>query len=110
MAVEYDGVELAAPSARRSWSLLASLALAPGPRPRGELASRFWPDVLDSSARASLRSAIWALRRALGPAAERHLLVDRDCVGLVDGPELWVDAAEFDELVRAGRVRQAVEL
>ncbi|HWF74294.1 MAG TPA: hypothetical protein VG186_13175 [Solirubrobacteraceae bacterium] len=43
---------------------------------RAELASRFWPDVLDQSARASLRSAVWALRRRLGEA----LVVDRERV------------------------------
>jgi DNA-binding SARP family transcriptional activator len=110
MAVECDGEELAAPSARRAWSLLARLALAPGPQPRGDLASRFWPDVLDTSARASLRSAVWSLRRSLGPSAEQYLIVDRNCVGLAPTPELWVDAVEFDELVNAGRQREAVEL
>lgn len=110
MAVACDGEELAAPSARRAWSLLAHLALAPGPQPRGDLASRFWPDVLDSSARASLRSAVWSLRRSLGPAAERHLIVDRNCVGLAPAPELWVDAVEFEELLQTGRRREAVEL
>src|ERR1700727_551106 len=110
MAVERDGTEVAAPSARRAWSLLAYLALSPGPQPRGDLAAHFWPDVLDSSARASLRSAVWSLRRALGPAAEPHLIVDRNCVGLVPGPELWVDANAFDTLVAAGREREAVDL
>ena len=41
----------------------------PGPQPRGRLAARFWPDVLDESARASLRVALTELRQALGPAA-----------------------------------------
>jgi DNA-binding SARP family transcriptional activator len=110
MAVECDGVELAAPSARRAWSLLAYLALSPGPQSRGDLAAHFWPDVLDSSARASLRSAVWSLRRALGPPAEPYLIVDRNCVGLAPGPELWVDAHAFDTLLQAGREREAVEL
>ncbi len=110
MAVECDGQELAAPSARRAWSLLAYLALSPGLQPRGELAAHFWPDVLDSSARASLRSAVWSLRRALGPGAEQYLIVDRNCVGLIAGPELWVDVAAFETLVRSGREREAVEL
>ena len=110
MAVECDGEELTAPGARRAWSLLAYLALAPGAHPRGEVSSRFWPDVLDSSARASLRSAVWSLRRALGPAAQGHLIVDRNCVGLDPDGELWVDAVEFDEWLRAGRTREAVEL
>src|SRR3954468_236013 len=63
--------------------LLAWLALHPGPHPRLELAMRFWPDVLETSARASLRTTLHELRRALGDAAE-HLAVDRERVGLVD--------------------------
>ena len=110
MAVDCDGEELAAPAARRAWSLFAYLALAPGPHPRAELAVRFWPDVLDSSARASLRSAVWALRRNLAPHAERHLIVDRDSVGLAPTPELWVDAVEFDRRLAAGQAEAAVEL
>lgn len=110
MAVECDGAELAAPSARRAWSLLAYLALSPGTQPRGDLAAHFWPDVLDSSARASLRSAVWSLRRALGPVAEPYLIVDRNRVGLAPGPELWVDVHAFDTLVQAGHEREAVEL
>ncbi len=110
IAVECDGQEIAAPSARRAWALLAYLALSPGPRPRGEIAARFWPDVLDASARASLRSAVWSLRRALGDAGARFVIVDRNSVGLAPGPELWVDAVAFDELARAGREREAVEL
>jgi DNA-binding SARP family transcriptional activator len=110
MAVKLDGEELAAPSARRAWSLLAYLALSPGPQPRAKLASSFWPDVLDSSARASLRSAVWSLRRALGPTAERYLLVDRNHVGLMHGPDVWVDVAAFALLLDAGREREAAEL
>jgi DNA-binding SARP family transcriptional activator len=110
MAVECDGVELAAPSAQRAWSLLAYLALSPGPRPRAGLAAHFWPDVLDSSARASLRSAVWSLRRTLGPIAEQYLVVDRNCVGLAPSPELWVDLDAFNTLAEAGREREAVEL
>jgi DNA-binding SARP family transcriptional activator len=108
MTVECDGEQLAAPSGRRAWSLLAYLALSPGPHPRSEIASRFWPDVLDSSARASLRSAVWSLRRTLGAHADR-LRVDRNSVGL-DGAGLWVDAVAFRELLDAGRERDAVEL
>jgi DNA-binding SARP family transcriptional activator len=110
MAVECDGAELSAPGARRAWSLLAYLALYPGPQPRSDLAAHFWPDVLDSSARASLRSAVWSLRRALGPTAEPYLVVDRNCVGLAPGPQLWVDVDAFDTLARSGREREAVKL
>ena len=50
------------------------------------LAARFWPDVLDESARASLRVALTELRQALGPAAG-YLVATRETVAL-DGPDL----------------------
>jgi DNA-binding SARP family transcriptional activator/tetratricopeptide (TPR) repeat protein len=109
MGVARDGVELPAPASRRAWSLLAYLALRPGPQSRGELAARFWPDVLDSSARASLRSAVWSLRKALGPGAEEILIAGRDDVALSDA-ELWVDARAFTELIEQGRDNDAVAL
>jgi DNA-binding SARP family transcriptional activator len=111
MAVECDGQQLPAPASRRAWSLLAYLALHPGPQPRGELAARFWPDVLDSSARASLRSAIWALRRTLEPFAPDLLVAGREEVGLsAREGELWIDALAFGALLEQGREREAVEL
>jgi DNA-binding SARP family transcriptional activator/tetratricopeptide (TPR) repeat protein len=110
MAVERDGQQLPVPASRRAWSLLAYLALHPGPQPRGELAARFWPDVLDASARASLRSAIWALRRTLEPFAPGLLLASREDVGLLEEAEVRVDALAFAELLVEGRDREAVEL
>ena len=65
LRAEVDGRVVGPPPSRRAWGLLAWLALHPGEHPRGAVAARFWPDVLDSSARASLRSAVWALRRAV---------------------------------------------
>ena len=70
-----------------------------------ELAATFWPDVLDQSARASLRSALWVLRRRLGDA----LAVDGERVGLRDEPGLWVDVREFERLA-AGDPAAALEL
>lgn len=95
LEVELDGSRLDCSPSQRPWSLFAYLALAPRGASRAELASRFWPDVLDQSARASLRSALWSLRRQLGD----WLLVDRERVALPDGPQVWVDAREFDLLV-----------
>lgn len=107
--LELDGSRLALPESRRAWSLLAWLALYPGMHARGPLAARFWPNVLDSSARASLRSAIWSLRRALGPAGERVLRASREEVGF-DPRELRTDVADFRRLVREGRLEEAVAL
>ena len=59
LEAEVDGDAVEPPPSRRAWSLLGWLALHPGEHPRGAVAARFWPDVLDASARASLRSAAW---------------------------------------------------
>src|SRR5262245_48616933 len=109
MRVEWDGVPIEAPPSRRAWALLAWLALHPGEHARNQVAARFWPDVLDSSARASLRSAVWALRRALG-AAESSLRTTGRGIALADEQGLWVDAREFEVLRRAGELEEAVEL
>ena len=62
LRVRLGGTQAELPASRRARALLAWLALHPGRHPRSRLAGLFWPDVLDASARASLRSAIWALR------------------------------------------------
>src|SRR5256885_2442140 len=107
MSVEADGTRLSPPESRRAWALLAWLAVNPGGDARGEIAARFWPDVLDSSARASLRSAVWALRRALGPDGGAHLVAGRDTIGLED---VWCDAVELGRLVSEGSLERAIEL
>ena len=91
----------------RARSLLAWLALNPGSHPRGELAARFWPEVLDSSARASLRNGLWALRRALGDEEAEALIATRERVGLEGAPAVWIDAVAFEEHFAAGRLDDA---
>ncbi|MEV6235588.1 AAA family ATPase [Lentzea sp. NPDC051838] len=100
-----DGTPVVLPRQRKACELLAWLAVHPGQHSRSRLAARFWPDVLDASARASLRSAIWTLRGALGPA-RAWLLADRDRVELrADG--LTTDLRLFDELVAEGKLAEA---
>ncbi|HEX6460787.1 MAG TPA: AAA family ATPase [Thermoleophilaceae bacterium] len=106
LAVAADGEELPAPASRRARSLLAYLALRPGPQSRAQLAARFWPEVLDESARASLRVALTELRQALGAAAS-HLVATRDTVAL-EGADLRVDTRAFDEALARGDVTAAL--
>jgi DNA-binding SARP family transcriptional activator len=106
LAVEADGREVVLTGSWRARSLLAWLALHPGAHLRGELAARFWPDVLDTSARASLRNALWALRRELGTASG-VLLATRERVGLEGA---WTDVGEFDRLAAEGSLQDAVAL
>src|SRR4051812_3867218 len=100
LALAAGGQPLALPAGRPARELLAWLALHPGAHPRFELAMRFWPDVLESSARASLRTTLHELRRGLGADGVGHLEVDREHVALAD---LWTDVAEFRRLARDGR-------
>src|SRR5690242_19033948 len=108
LRVEVDGRDRTSPAHDRATSLLAWLALNPGTHTRSLVASRFWPDVLDESARASLRSALWSLRRQLGEDANGALVATRDRVGLSD--DVWVDVAEADRLRSAGRLEEALAL
>ena len=110
MGLQLDGAAIETRANRREWSLLAWLAINPGTHARAELTARFWPDVLDASARASLRSALWALRRALGDGGAAYLHSSRDQVGLNDADGVWVDALEFARLLERSELDRAVEL
>ena len=107
-AIEVDDVTVEPPRASRARSLLAWLALHPGPHQRSRLAARFWPEVLDSSARASLRVALSEVRAALGPAAD-CFVADRNQAGLV-ADRVWVDALEFAARDARGELEAALEL
>ena len=102
LEVELDGTVIDSPPSQRAWALFAYLALAERPVSRAELANVFWPDVLDQSARASLRSALWALRRQIGD----RLVVEREHVRLEDA---WIDVREFERLA-AEEPDRALEL
>jgi DNA-binding SARP family transcriptional activator/tetratricopeptide (TPR) repeat protein len=90
-AAEFDGEPLPMPASDRVRALIGWLALHPGTHSRAHLAARLWPDVPDASARASLRTAIWSVRQAWGPAAEQVLEGSRSSIGLRCNL-LWVDA------------------
>ncbi|MFE3190385.1 AAA family ATPase [Nocardia sp. NPDC059240] len=108
LEVELDGDPVPLPRGRLIPSLLAWLALHPGPHPRTRVCAQFWPDAPDPKARASLRNAVWTLRTAFGPNASA-LRTDRDTVEL-RRDAVWVDAVEFDRLRAAGHAEQAITL
>ena len=103
LEVDAGVAEADVPAGRPARLLLGWLAAFPGEHARAEVAARLWPDVLDSSARASLRTALSELRAALGPAAV-HVRATRETVEL-GGHGLWVDLRAFSELVARGRLR-----
>jgi class 3 adenylate cyclase/DNA-binding SARP family transcriptional activator len=110
LTLEVDGVRQELPASRRACSLLGVLALERRAHPRGQLAARFWPEVLDESARTSLRSALSALRRALGADADCYLLASREAVALAGPDQVWTDVGEFEQLLTEGQLEDALEL
>ena len=109
LEVRLAGAKAELPAGRRVRALLGWLAVHPGRHPRSRLAGQFWPDVLEASARASLRSAIWALRSALGPDFGSCLAADRDTVTLA-ADDLWVDLREVRRLIAQGQPAPALDL
>jgi DNA-binding SARP family transcriptional activator/tetratricopeptide (TPR) repeat protein len=77
VAAERNGEQvLLPPPAGR---LLALLALRPGPHDREAVATQLWPGSAGAAARANLRTAVWALRRAAG---DDTVIASRTAVGL----------------------------
>ena len=107
LEVEADGRAIEPPPGKPARGLLAWLALNPGTHARSRVAAALWRDVLDQSARLSLRTALSALRDALGEEATA-VVATREQIGLA--PDVWVDIHSFDRLVVAGRLEEAVEL
>ncbi len=85
--VHFDGQQRVIPS-RKAHALLITLALD-GPTTREPLAALLW-DRPRELALLSLRNAVHAARRALGPHGQ-VLITDRDTLAL-DPLQIWVDA------------------
>ena len=100
VAADHDGEQLSLlPPVSR---LLAVLALRPGPQDRETVAATLWPGAAGPAARANLRTAVWALRKAVGDDA---LITSRTAVGL--RPEaITVDLADGQRARRRGRRRR----
>jgi class 3 adenylate cyclase len=110
LAIELDGREIEPPTSRRARSLLGLLVVDRRVHLRSQLAARFWPDVLDESARTSLRGALSTLRKALGPGGDQLVVAVRDGIALGGERLVWTDYAEFDSLIGAGRLDEALAL
>src|SRR5262249_51512420 len=86
---------------RKAQALLAYLALPLGrSHPRDKLAALLWGGIREQSARASLRQALFSIRRGLG-GAEGALRQEGDTVAL-DAAAIDVDAVSFEAAVSEG--------
>jgi DNA-binding SARP family transcriptional activator/pimeloyl-ACP methyl ester carboxylesterase len=83
---------------RKAQALLAYLALRPEPAPhRDSLAALLWPDRTDGQARASLRHAVYELRRAL--AGSPYILKTEGDTVTVDARLVDLDVAALTRLL-----------
>jgi len=104
VAAERDGEQLPLPPP--AGRLLAFLALRPGPHDRETVAAHLWPDTAGPAARANLRTAVWALRKAAGDDA---VIASRTKLGL--RPEaVTVDLADCRRRAAAGDASAAATL
>jgi len=110
LALEVNGRPSSGIVSRRARSLLGWLAVHPGLHPRGRVAGVFWPDVLEKSARSSLRTTLATLKRELGEPASGIVTASRERVGIEPGPQVAIDLSAFEELVAGGELERAVEL
>jgi DNA-binding SARP family transcriptional activator/tetratricopeptide (TPR) repeat protein len=110
LALEVDGRPLDPIASHRARSLLAWLAVHPGLHPRGRVAGLFWPDVLEESARSSLRTTLATLRRELGEEGAGLVTASRERVGIEPGPEVRIDLQSFERLLASGELEQAAAL
>ena len=104
VAAERDGEQLSLqlPAGR----LLAFLAVRQAPHDREAVAAQLWPGSAAAAARANLRTAVWALRKAIGDDA---LTASRTTVGLC--PEaVIVDLADCRRRAATGDLAAAATL
>ncbi|MFF5289631.1 ATP-binding protein [Paractinoplanes globisporus] len=98
LTAEIDGRPVTMPSSERARALIGWLALHPGCHARNTVAARLWPDAPQAAARASLRTSVWAVRQAWGPAAD-VIVSSRLEIGIPAG-RMWVDV--LDDTAAAG--------
>lgn len=97
LAIEHDGKDVADElTALKAQALLVYLAVTAKPHSRQALAGLLWTDVLESSARASLRTVLSQVRKAVGD----HVLADLHAIWLDRERPHWVDAHVFEEACR----------
>ena len=110
LALEVGGRDTNGIASHRARSLLGWLAVHPGLHPRSRVAGAFWPDVLEESARSSLRTTLATLKRELGQPAAGVVTATRERVGIEPGPETRIDLHAFEQLVSRGELEEAADL
>lgn len=85
-------------SRRKAVALIGYLAVTAQSHSRDALATLFWPEAGQQRAKASLRSALWALNKS---PLEAWLLVDSETISLRSDETVQVDVTRFRALLAA---------
>ncbi len=93
--IEVDGAPITFDT-RKAMALVAYLGVMRERCSREALVAILWPDYGRTNGHAALRRTLSTLRKPLG---DRLLITGRDTVALAAGPEMWIDAARFRELL-----------
>ncbi len=107
--VRVDGQAVNGFESQKVRGLLSYLVMPRGvPRGRERLAALFWPEHEPSSARSSLRQALYNLRSTLAPAGP--IASTHQAVTFTRDPEVRVDAEDFEATLRRGMEEDAPHL
>jgi DNA-binding SARP family transcriptional activator/class 3 adenylate cyclase len=79
---------------RKAIALLSYLTITKGEYSRDELATLFWPDSSQSSARASLRRTLYLVNKAFG---QEVISSGIDTLKLASQLEIWIDVDKFKQ-------------
>lgn len=97
----------------KSLPLLAYLLLnRKTPLSRANLAYQLWPDCDETTARANLRRHLHTLKNTLPKTSEDQpwLLITTTTVQWNQATDYWLDVAEFEQLIQANRLDEAVDV
>jgi DNA-binding SARP family transcriptional activator len=103
--ITLDGAPVTGLSSAKAQGLLFYLAVTGRIHTRPALAGLMWGDFPEAAARANLRKALQQLRQEVGA----YLVIEQDMVALAEDADCWVDAVEFDTLLRESTVDKAPE-
>ena len=97
--IALDGQPLTFES-RKAVALLAYLAVTGMGHRRAELAALLWPESSQQRARGALRYTLSLLKKEVG---EDWLRIERQSIALQNGTPIWLDVAEFRNLLAEGQ-------
>ena len=108
-ALTFDGKPWVLKAPRRSYGVMAMLALKGEPVPRSVLAATLWPDDTEDEARSKLRRLLHVMLRALPHIDGGDWIVNSgSTVAWADHAPVWIDVAAF---VRGAKSRaQAIDV